>query len=79
MANGPSWPSRLEEQRSFNRWLTANAALSSIFIAGFIAMAVVGGSGTKDDIQVSAAAKPSVQHQPTRLPPELLLPVLDKR
>jgi hypothetical protein len=42
-------------------------------------MAVVGGSGTKDDIQVSAAAKPSVQHQPTRLPPELLLPVLDKR
>jgi hypothetical protein len=79
MANGPSWPSRLEEQRSFNRWLTANAALSSIFIAGFIAMAVVGGSGTKEDIQVSAAAKANVQHQSIQLPAELLTPVLDKR
>jgi uncharacterized protein with NAD-binding domain and iron-sulfur cluster len=80
MTNGSSLLSmRPEEQRSFNRWLTANVALSSIFIAGFIAMALVGGYGTKEDIQVTAAAKPSVQHQPTRLPSELLIPVLDKR
>ena len=70
---------RPEEQRSFNRWLTANVALSSIFIAGFIAMALVGGSGTKEDIQVSAAAKANVQHQSIQVPAELLTPVSDKR
>jgi hypothetical protein len=31
-----------EDQRKFDRWLTANALLSSIFEVGLIAMAVAG-------------------------------------
>jgi hypothetical protein len=39
-----------EDQRKFERWLTANAILSSIFALGLIAMAMAGfiWEGTRD-------------------------------
>jgi hypothetical protein len=83
MTKGSIWLTyksmRPEEQRFFNRWLTANFALSSIFIVGFIAMAVVGGPAPQEDLQVSAAAKPNLQYQPFQVPTELLTPVSEKR
>jgi hypothetical protein len=53
-----------QEQRQYGRWLAANVAISSLFAAGFLAIALMGGSGWKYE----AAIQPSVSTARNSLP-----------
>ncbi len=61
-----------EDQRTFNRWLKANAILGSIFTAGIIAMALAGSmsAGPRDaavasSTRASGGAMPEQRRSPT--------------
>ena len=94
MTHGPSFKlyeqMKPEEQRFYNRWITANVVLSSVFVIGLAAMVVVSGLSTnpdlaKDNVEAGAATKiepPTAltKRAPTALPPsELIIPVVDQR
>jgi hypothetical protein len=60
-----------KDQRSFNRWLKANAILGSIFTAGIIAMAVAGSisAGPRDAaVASSTSASGGAMPEPRRRP-----------
>jgi hypothetical protein len=60
-----------EDQRSFNRWLKANAILGSIFTAGIIAMTVAGSmsAGPRDAaVASSTSASGGAMPEPRRRP-----------
>jgi len=49
-----------QDQRTFNRWLKANAIVGAIFAIGFIAMALAGSSSVGPrDVEITSTAKAS--------------------
>ena len=47
-----------EDRRTFDRWIQANAAISLIFVAGLIAMAIAGSRSVgQRDTEVAESAK----------------------
>jgi hypothetical protein len=47
-----------EDQRTFNRWVKANAAVGLIIAAGLIAMALIGANSERPRDPILAAGKP---------------------
>ena len=71
------------EQRFFDRWLVANAAIASIFAGGIFALAIMGGIGRPNLAQTKPIESTLAVGLPERatpsLPIELILPVVDRR
>jgi hypothetical protein len=48
-----------EDRRTFNRWMSANAILATVFAAGIVAMAIASSnSREKSDAVIAANSKP---------------------
>ena len=49
----------LEDQRTFDRWIKANATFGAVLALGILAMAVAGLNAPRPDAAMSASAKAS--------------------
>jgi hypothetical protein len=75
------------EQRSFERWLNANAVLSGIMAAGIFALALMGGIGmgasgpgkSKTHNIENTGVGTGAPSATKTLPIQFIVPVLDKR
>jgi len=88
MKRGPTFTNchRLNpsERRFFDRWLVANGVIASMFAGGIFALAMMGNTGRTPDLAQTKPIQPtSASSLPESaapiVPPEMIVPVLDRR